>query len=179
MTYVSRRLKRRWEPPEKRRARIERPAESAVGDVLALYRITEAVRFGRLETEWEELVGPKVAKHTWPDLDAGVRNGVLWIDVSSAVWLQELNLLKPKLLASMVQRFGDPCPFRELRFRLAGRYRREQVQLRARRPPPPPPRPPPTPASGQARQQILDDVARVEDDDLREIIARVRIAYDR
>jgi hypothetical protein len=35
------------------------------------------------------------------------------------------------------------------------------------------------PATGAARESIVREVSRVEDDDLRELIARIRITHDK
>jgi hypothetical protein len=53
--------------------------------------------------------------------------------------------------------------------------------LRPRPParPVPPPKPLPVPATGLAREQIVREAEAVDDVELRELIARVRIANDR
>jgi hypothetical protein len=152
-----------------------RSAGTAVGDVLALHHISDEVRAGRLETEWTELVGQKIAQRTRPD---GVYRRTLWVEVVSAAWMKELDLLKPQILSGLLARLGEPKLFDNLEFRIA-RGRREAVPLRAKRPPPLPVRPLPPPASGAARERIVSEVAEVADDELRELIARVRIAHDR
>jgi len=152
------------------------PASDAVAAALALHGITDQVRAGRLITEWSDLVGPKIAQRTRPD---GVTDRLLWVEVATSAWLHELNLLRPQLLKGLLERLGEPRLFDDLRFRLVGRHRREPVALRAARKPPPPPRPIPPPASGVARERIVREAAVVDDDELRELIARVRITHDR
>ena len=68
----------------------------------------------------------------------------------------------------MPQLFGD------LKFRIDPRPERPAVP-RPRARPAPPPRPAPVAATGVAREQIVRDVERVDDAELRELIARVRI----
>lgn len=165
-------LKRKGSSP---RALETRSAGSAVGDVLAFHNIANEVRAGRLETEWTELVGPRIAQQTRPDT---VRGRTLWVEVASTAWLQQLDLLKPQILAGLLERLGEPKLFDELKFRIAS-GRRETPQLRAKRPPPKPARPLPPPASGAARERIVNEVSEVADDELRELIARVRITHDR
>jgi hypothetical protein len=53
------------------------------------------------------------------------------------------------------------------------------VALRAARRPAPPPRPVTPPATGVARERIVREVGAVDDAELRELIARVRITHDR
>jgi predicted nucleic acid-binding Zn ribbon protein len=152
------------------------PAAAAVAAALNLHGITDEVRAGRVLTEWSELVGPKIAQRTRPD---GVTDRVLWVEVATSSWLHELNLLRPQLLRGLLERLGPPAVFDDLKLRIAGRHRRSPIALRAARKPPPPPRPLPPPATGAAREQIVRETSTVDDDELRELIARVRITHDR
>jgi predicted nucleic acid-binding Zn ribbon protein len=151
-------------------------ASQAVAAALAVHGITDQVRAGRVITEWVELVGPKIAQRTRPD---GVTDRILWVEVATSAWLHELNLLRPQLLASLQDRLGTPALFDDLKFRLTGGSRRQPVALRpprrpiAARPPAPPP------ATGAARERIVREAGTVDDDELRELIARVRITHDR
>jgi hypothetical protein len=52
------------------------------------------------------------------------------------------------------------------------------VTLRPPRKPAPPHRAP-SPATGLARERIVHETSAVDDDELRELIARVRITHDR
>lgn len=165
-------LKRKGSSP---RALETRSAGSAVGDVLAFHNITNEVRAGRLESEWTELVGPRIAQQTRPDT---VRGRTLWVEVASTAWLQQLDVLKPQILAGLLDRLGEPKLFDDLTFRLA-RGRQPMAPLRARRPPLKPGKPLPPPATGAARERIVREVAEVDDAELRELIARVRITHDK
>lgn len=151
-------------------------AGAAVAAALALRGITDQVRAGRVVTEWSELVGAKIAQRTRPD---GVVDRVLWVEVATSAWLHELNLLRPQLLAGLRERLGEPALFDELRFRLAGRRPRDPVTLRPPRRPVPAPRPAGPPATGAARERIVREAGAVDDAELRELIARVRITHDR
>jgi len=151
-------------------------ASAAVAAALEFHGITDEVRAGRVVTEWSELVGPRIAQRTRPD---GVVDRVLWVEVATSAWLHELNLLRPQLLAGLRERLGEPFLFEEIRFRLAGQRRRDPVALRAPRRPAAAIRPAPPPATGAARERIVREASRVDDDELRELIARVRITHDR
>lgn len=152
-------------------------AAAAVTSVLTLRGIADAVRGERVISEWTDLVGAKIAQRTRPD---GISDRVLWVEVSSSAWMHELNLLRPQLVRGLLERLGEPRLFDEVRFRLAGRHRRGPTV-------PPLPRPAPgpgrqlsgIPASGAAREAIERETSIVDDDDLRALIARVRIAHDR
>lgn len=157
-----------------------RRAGEAIGAALAFNGITDAVRGQRLIVEWTELVGPRIAARTRPD---GITPGnqgerVLVIDVASSAWLHELNLLRAQILAGLLERVGEPRLFDDLKFRIAGRTNRAPV---ASRPRPPATRtaPEPVPATGLARERIVRETESIADDELRELIRRVRIAHDR
>jgi predicted nucleic acid-binding Zn ribbon protein len=162
--------------PRPPRAMATRRAGEAVGAALAFRGITDAVRGERLLAEWTELVGPRIAARTRPD---GIYERVLVIDVASSAWLHELNLLRAQILAGLVERVGEPRLFDDLKFRIAGRARR--VAATAAKPRPPITHAVPTPiaATGLAREQIIRETEIIADDELRELIRRVRIANDR
>src|SRR5512139_193990 len=150
-------------------------AASAITSVLKLHGIADRVRAERLVTEWTERVGPKIAQRTRPD---GVHERTLWIEVATSAWLQELNLLRAQLLANLVERLGEPRLFDDLKFRLAGRRNKHPVVVPRPRPVAPP-KPLPPPATGVAREAIVREVSAVDDAELRELIARVRITHDK
>jgi hypothetical protein len=153
-----------------------RSAGDAIKSALAFHGISDKVRAERVLTEWTDLVGPKISSRTRP---YGVTDRVLVIEVASSAWLHELNLLKAQILAGLVSRLGEPRLFDDLKFKLAGRSGGRPTLIRPKpRPGPPPPRPV-TPATGAAREQIVRDVEKIDDAELRDLIARVRIQNDR
>jgi hypothetical protein len=151
-------------------------AGDAVAKALALHGLSEEIRGQRLLTEWSDLVGPKIATRTRPD---GITDRVLWIEVATSAWMHELNMLRPQLVKGLTERLGEPRLFDDVRFKLAGRNRRATLTVPGARRPPPPPRPLPMPATGVAREKIVREVATVDDAELRELIARVRITHDK
>lgn len=156
------------------RALEPRTAAVAIGAALQFRGITDDIRKNRLLTEWGELVGPKISARTRP---YGVFDSVLIVEVASSAWLQELTMLRAQILAGLLERLGEPRLFAELKFKLATGRTTAPV-----RPPPRPAKPmkPPTaPATGLAREQIVREADAVDDAELRELIARVRIANDR
>jgi hypothetical protein len=151
-------------------------AQDAITAALRFNGIADEVRANRILTEWTELVGPKIAQRTRP---YGVTDRVLVIEVASSAWLQELNLLRPQIIAGLLERLGEPRLFDELKFKLAGRSGQHAPTPRPRPKPAAPAVPPPTPATGVAREQIVREVEAVDDVELRELIARVRIQNDK
>lgn len=158
------------------RALEMRRADEVIRAALKFHGITDEVRAERVLTEWTDLVGPKIASRTRP---YGVTDRVLVIEVVSSAWMHELNLLKAQILAGLFERLGEPRLFDDLRFKLAGRSGSRPAPPRPRGRPARPPRPPPAPATGAAREKIVREVEAVDDAELRELIARVRIDNDR
>lgn len=159
------------------RALEERSAAAAIVAALSFHGISDEVRAQRVIAEWSDLVGPRIAARTRPE---GVFERVLHIEVASSAWLHELNLLRSQILSGLTDRLGEPRLFDDLKFRLAGRARRDAVTPpRPRTRPAAPVRPAPVPATGAAREQIVRDVEQVDDEELRELIARIRIQHDR
>lgn len=143
---------------------------------LGFHEITDDIRAQRIAAEWTELVGAKIASRTRPDV---VRDRVLHIDVSTSAWMHELSLLKPQLLAGLLERLGEPRLFDDLKLKLAGRAKHPTDAPTAGRRSIPAPRPFPIAATGAARDRIEKEAEAVEDPELRALIARVRIKNDR
>jgi hypothetical protein len=180
VTEGKRRVEQRTKRPPRTSATGPTRASDAVAAALAFRGIADQVRAGRVLTEWSELVGPKIAQRTRPD---GITDRTLWVEVATRAWLHELNLLRPQLLKGLIEALaatpGDPPLLDELKFRLAGGSRREPVALRPTRKPAPPRHPAPPPATGLARDRIVREAGIVDDVELRELIARIRITHDR
>ncbi|BCR03936.1 hypothetical protein DESUT3_10050 [Desulfuromonas versatilis] len=52
---------------------------------------------------WDEVVGPQIAARARP---LRIREGVLEVRVEQPVWMQQLQLLKPRILAKLNERLG-------------------------------------------------------------------------
>lgn len=151
-------------------------AKQAVAAALSLRGLSQEVRAERVATEWQELVGAKIASRTRPK---GVYGRMLVIEVASSAWLHELTMLRPTLLGELVTRLGEPRLFDDLSFRIAGRSqppreaprrnsRAQPFEATAR-----------IPATGVARERIVRDAEAVDDAELRALITRIRIDNDR
>ncbi|MDD2557253.1 MAG: DUF721 domain-containing protein [Desulfuromonas sp.] len=56
-------------------------------------------------TIWDKVVGAQIAAHARP---ASIRNNVLEVRVDHAVWMQQLQLLKPQILAKLNRELNCP-----------------------------------------------------------------------
>ena len=131
--------------------------------VLQQRGMTGRLREYRAWQVWNEVVGPQIAAHAQP---CGIRDGVLEIKVDQPVWMQQLQLLKPKLLARLNEHLGGPL-FRDLFLR--------RGRLAAANPAPSAvkPLPPPVPLDAATEAQIAGTVAGLADADLRQRLAHL------
>ncbi len=161
------------------RERSQQAIKDLVDRVVDHYRLHADLRQARLFAEWPAFVGEKVGNRTRPDTIVG---RTLIVEVATSAWLQELRLLRPKIVADLLDKLGMPRFFDDIKFVLAGeRKRREPVTAPRPRRVPPPSAPPveATPATGQRLLDIIDETKTIEDDDLRSLVARVRILNDK
>ncbi len=83
----------------------------------------EIVRLMRL---WPEVVGETIARRTEI---AGFKFHTATVKVSGAMWIQELNLMKPQIMSRLARALGDDA-VREIRFVQGRLSRRERPRLR-------------------------------------------------
>ena len=81
----------------------------------------------RLIRLWPELVGETIARRTEV---ASLKFHTAVVKVSGAMWIQELNLMKPQILARVRAAMGDGA-VRDVRFVQGRLSRRERPRLRA------------------------------------------------
>jgi hypothetical protein len=163
------------------RTRELAPVDALVRDLLDHHRLTPEVRAHRLLIEWPAIVGPQIGRVTAPD---GLSRGVLSVWVKTSTWMQELRLLRDRVIADINAALGDPPLVTDLRLHFGAarlvddgdplaQLRRDLARRRR-----PPPRPE-TPAPPERAAAILRDTAVVSDPELAAIIRDVRLRYDR
>ena len=173
---IPRELRRKW-GDRYPRGLAEAQLQKLVASVLSAHHVKVDIRGERLMHEWSAFVGDKIAQRTRPREIVG---NLLVIEVTSSTWLHELRLLRPKLVADLLDKLGAPRLFDDVRLVLAGERARNPPVRRPGAPPPPkPPRPRPPPASGAMAIRILEETRHVEDPELRALIAKVRLANDK
>lgn len=131
--------------PEKAGALLEKlVAGWGVAEKLEQYQVWQV---------WTEVVGEQIAAHATP---LRIRDHRLEVRVDQAVWMQQLQLLKPKIVAALNQRLGGE-PVRDIFWR--------QGQL----PPPattaialPPQLPPLDPQTAARIETLLSDLSAEE-----------------
>lgn len=151
-------------------------AGELVRAVLARHGVEAAVREHRLVTEWETIVGPRVAARAWPD---GLKHGVLYVRVTNSAWLHELGFLREALVREANRAVGDPPLVKEIRLHLGSRRPTSTEEsdlvaaLAAQRRAKPAPKPRRVPSTGDLAR-IDREAAAVRDPDLAAVIRDVR-----
>lgn len=85
-----------------------------IGGGLKELNATDVLVAGRIFELWREVVGEAIAERAHPRY---MRQGVLFVEVSSSAWANELTLLKPRLLAKLEATFGKGV-VRDLRYQV-------------------------------------------------------------
>lgn len=76
-----------------------RPLGEAIKGYLRRHGLVRRLDQASAIDDWAAIVGPQIARVTRPE---GVSaNGVLWVSVASAAWMQELQLMSPEILAKL------------------------------------------------------------------------------
>jgi hypothetical protein len=141
------------------------------------HRLNLDIREERLFVEWAAFVGDRVGSKTRP---ATIVERTLIVEVANNAWLHELSMLRPKIVADLLDKLGMPRFFDDIKFVLAKEARgRVAPRPPPRRVTPPAVRTAPTPATGPALQQIVDDISGIADPELRALILNVRVANNK
>jgi predicted nucleic acid-binding Zn ribbon protein len=77
---------------------------SVLGDVLRGLGLDRRMREFRAVEVWNGIVGETIAQNTRP---VGIRDGVLFVEVASSVWMQELVLLRGDIAARLNEELGE------------------------------------------------------------------------
>lgn len=134
----------------------------------------EVIEAGRVFALWPEIVGPAIAAHSVPRT---LRQGVLFVEVSSAAWANELNMLKPKILKSIEQKLG-PGRVKDVRWQVAVTWREGKAHAPEVAPPP---ASPPMVELGEGREAIIEsEVAEhVQDPGLAQVVGGLLSVLER
>ncbi len=110
-----------------RRRKAPEPIASTLGALIDRLDSEGHFAIVRLVSAWPEVVGETIARRTEV---VGLKFHTAVVKVSGAMWIQELNLLKPQILERLRARIGEDA-VRDLRF-VQGRLSRRQSRTRLR-----------------------------------------------
>jgi len=119
-------MKDKRRPPMKNAASVGNLIQS----ILRQQGLDGKLREYRAWQVWDEVVGPQIAAKARP---IRIREGILEVRVEQPVWMQQLQLLKPKILARLNERL-EGAAIKDLYLR-RGKIERELTE--AETPPPP------------------------------------------
>ena len=93
------------------------PAPKKLGDLLGGFRqdVSPPTPLAAVQSVWDQVVGERIAAVTEVVEE---REGVVTVACSSTVWTQELELMAPRITASLREELGVSAP-EKLRFRTA------------------------------------------------------------
>jgi hypothetical protein len=128
-----------------------------------LARFESAPGLGELVEAWPRAVGPEIARNAWPARVA--RDGTLHVATSSSTWAFELTQLEADVLGRLRAHLQEGVP-KKLRFAPGPLPEPSSPDLSGTAP-----RELPV-ASAKARSQADSLAAEIEDDELREAVAR-------
>lgn len=166
----------KWGERRRRRRQAVSSAE-VIARVIDGYDIGGELRAHRLICEWPEIVGDRIGARTVPD---GLEGSLLWVRVASSAWMQELSFIKPQLLEAIDKHLGAPTLVTELRFHLGKKAQHATDKLAGvSRPPlrPVEPRRAPLVVPEETRSQIEEEVATVQDEDIRAAVKAARLRW--
>jgi predicted nucleic acid-binding Zn ribbon protein len=83
------------------RRRAPRPLGIAIGELTA--RLAPATLLGDVQRVWEDAAGPAIAREAAP---VSERAGKMTLECSSAVWMAEIDLMGPALVARLNELLG-------------------------------------------------------------------------
>jgi len=107
---------------------------------------------------WETVVGPQIAARTRP---VRIREGVLEVNVDQPTWMQQLQLMKPKILAQLNGELGK-ATIKDLYLK------RGRVNLRSEKPMDQPPAWRMVQLDDGEKQEVAGLLTAIEDPELRD-----------
>lgn len=98
--------KRKSKPPEQVNAVLER--------VLSALNLGLKVKQYRIWDVWNSVAGEAIARQAQPQQ---IRSMVLWVNVSSSTWMQQLEFMKRQIVERINERIGEKV-ISDIRFRI-------------------------------------------------------------
>lgn len=81
-----------------------------IGDIIRDLGLSERLTLSRIRGSWQEIFNPPMVNHIWP---VALRDSVLFLNVDSPVWLQEISFYKKDILKRLM-----PYGVNDIRLRL-------------------------------------------------------------
>lgn len=144
--------------PRRPRLKQAAPAGELVNKLLKGFGLDERLQQYRALIIWDEVVGPQIAARTRP---IRIREGVLEVNVDQPTWRQQLQLMKPKILAQLNAELGK-ATIKDLYLK------RGKVNVRAEKQVEPPPAWRMVQLDDSEKQEVEELLVTIEDPELRD-----------
>ena len=150
------------------RRRAKQPKPEILGEILRKIlkkrNIPHSAKDPRLLDIWRRAVGPQIAVQTHPEK---VNRGILFVRVSSSVWMHQLQFLKEEIIGRLNE-LSPEAAIGSLFFSLG------EIPLALPGTDDPPPADPgPSPLGNRDRNLVRKSIEAIRDPELREILERV------
>jgi hypothetical protein len=134
------------------------PAADLVDKLLHGLGLDERLQQYKALIIWNDVVGPQIAARTRP---VRIRDNILEINVDQPTWMQQLQLMKPKILARLNAELGK-ATIRDLYLK------RGKVSEHPDKPVEPPPAWRMVQLDSKEKKQVADLLSAVEDTELKD-----------
>ena len=122
---------------------------------------------------WNDIVGATIARNAQPEK---IRNGTLFVKVSGATWMQELQYMKEMISQKLNQSLGREVV--KNIFFFVGKLDAEAVKSKSQGPSPSPPSSPSSPAPPQLKF-AEEHLRSIKDPEIRRALRRLFTAHAR
>ncbi len=85
-----------------------------LGEIALRYGWSSRLSRGKIWEVWEEIVGPQIAAHAWPERFMG--KDMLVVVVSDSVWMQQLSLQRQLFLERLNACLDTDTKIKDIRF---------------------------------------------------------------
>ncbi|CAN5354643.1 hypothetical protein BH11ARM1_BH11ARM1_01370 [soil metagenome] len=90
-----------------------RPIGRLLPDALGRNEVLRTARAQAVLRRWEEIVGPEMARRSWPDR---YTQGTVWVAVNGSAWASELRFKSESILSKLRSMAEEPDLFVKIRF---------------------------------------------------------------
>ncbi len=148
-----------------RRPKLREPAKAGdlVDKLLQGLGLDERLHQYKALIIWNDVVGPQIASRTRP---VRIREGILEINVDQPAWMQQLQLMKPKILAQLNDKLGK-ATIKDLYLK------RGKTNINPNKPKEPPPAWRMTSLDETEKKQVIDLLNSFEDNELKDEMERL------
>ncbi|MEJ2470866.1 MAG: DUF721 domain-containing protein [Desulfuromonadales bacterium] len=143
----------------RRRPKLREPARAGdlLDKILQGLGLDQRVEQYQALIVWNDVVGPQIAAHTRP---TRIRDGVLDVNVDHPAWMQQLQLMKPKILHQLNKAIGKS--------QLKDIYlKRGTIKAQTATPTAPPPAWKAVRLDEQEKRQVTELISTIDDPELR------------